>query len=58
MEQHRIMELILGKDFWYQNKDPHFWASNGLVYMKELTVEEFLNTSRTLEDSIEGSLLD
>ena len=52
------MELILGKDFWYQNEDPHFRATHGLVYMKELTVEEFLNTARTLEESIEGSLLD
>ena len=52
------MELILGKDFWYQNKDPYFRATHDLVYMKELTVEEFLNTARTLEDSIERSLLD
>ena len=58
VEQHRTMELILGKDFWYQNEDPHFRATHGLVYMKELTVEEFLNTARTLEESIEGSLLD
>jgi len=26
--------------------------------MKKLTVEEFLNTARTLEESIEGFLLD
>jgi len=57
VEQHRTMELILGKDFWYQNKDPHFRATHGLVYLKELTVENFLNTARTLEESIEGSLV-
>jgi glucosamine-6-phosphate deaminase len=57
VEQHRTMELILGKDFWYQNKDPHFRATHGLVYLKELTVEEFLNTARSLEESIEGSLI-
>ena len=28
-----------------------------LVFLKELTVEDFLNTSRTLEESIEGSLV-
>jgi len=56
VDQHRIMELILGKDFWYQNNDPHFRATHGLVYLKELTVEELLNTARTLEKSIEGSL--
>ena len=57
VEQHRTMELILGKDFWYQNEDPHFRATHGLVYLKELTVENFLNTARTLEESIEGSLI-
>jgi glucosamine-6-phosphate deaminase len=57
VDQHRTMELILGKDFWYQNKDPHFRATHGLVYLKELTVEEFLNTARTLEESIEGSII-
>ncbi|SUZ55134.1 uncharacterized protein METZ01_LOCUS7988 [marine metagenome] len=57
VDQHRIMELILGKDFWYQNNDPHFRATHGLVYMKELTLEDFLNTARTLEESIEGSLI-
>ena len=57
VEQHRTMELILGKDFWYQNEDPHFRATHGLVFLKELTVEDFLNTARTLEESIEGSLI-
>ncbi|MDP6877580.1 MAG: glucosamine-6-phosphate isomerase, partial [Candidatus Marinimicrobia bacterium] len=57
VNQHRTMELILGKDFWYQNKDPHFRATHGLVYLKELTVEEFLNTARVLEESIEGSII-
>jgi glucosamine-6-phosphate deaminase len=57
VKQHRTMELILGKDFWYQNKDPHFRATHGLVYLKELTVEEFLNTARVLEESIEGSII-
>ena len=57
VEQHRTMELVLGKDFWYQNKDPHLRATHGLVYLKELTVEEFLNTARSLEKSIEGSLI-
>ena len=28
-----------------------------LVFLKELTVEDFLNTARTLEESIEGSLI-
>jgi len=57
VNQHRTMELVLGKDFWYQNKDPHFRATHGLVYLKQMTVEEFLNTARTLEESIEGSLI-
>ena len=51
------MELILGKDFWYQHKDPHFRATHGLVYLKEITVDQFLNTAQSLEESIEGSII-
>ena len=57
VNQHRTMELILGKDFWYQHKDPHFRATHGLVYLKELTVEQFLKTAQSLEESIEGSII-
>ena len=54
VEQHAMMELALGKDFWYQNEHPHLRATHGLVYLKEMTVDNFLNQARSLEESVEG----
>ncbi|HIN25853.1 MAG TPA: glucosamine-6-phosphate isomerase, partial [Candidatus Marinimicrobia bacterium] len=43
VEQHATMELALGKDFWYQNEHPHLRATHGLVFLKEMTVDDFLS---------------
>ncbi len=56
VEQHKQMELVLGKDFWYQNKHPRLRATHGLVFLKELTVKQFLNEARRLEKSMEGQI--
>ena len=54
VEQHATMELALGKDFWYQNEHPHLRATHGLVFLKEMTVDDFLSRARSLEESVEG----
>jgi len=54
VEQHATMELALGKDFWYQNEHPHLRATHGLVFLKEMTVADFLSQARSLEESVEG----
>ena len=54
VEQHSTMELVLGKDFWYQNEHPHFRATHGLVFLKEMSVADFLSRARALEESVEG----
>tara|TARA_B100000686_G_C16804618_1_gene989001 strand:+ start:8302 stop:10632 length:2331 start_codon:yes stop_codon:yes gene_type:complete len=56
VEQHGLMELVLGRDFWYQNHHPRIRATHGLVFLKELTINKFLNQARTLETSMEGNL--
>jgi len=56
VEQHQLMQLILGRDFWYQHDHPRIRATHGLVFLKELTVEQFLGQARSLASSIEGSL--
>ena len=55
-EQHKIMELVLGRDFWYQNEHPRLRATHGLVYLREMAVDQFLNEARRLEKSIEGGI--
>ena len=57
VEQHQDLQLMLGRDYWYQNKNPHLRAVHGAVYLKEMDVETFLTVARKLEDSMEGSTL-
>ncbi|MCH8327593.1 MAG: glucosamine-6-phosphate isomerase, partial [Candidatus Marinimicrobia bacterium] len=52
--QYQELELLLGKDFWYQNPHPRLRAAHGAIYLKEMGVDEFLSMARTLEKSMEG----
>jgi glucosamine-6-phosphate deaminase len=56
VEQHELMQLVLGRDFWYQNNHPRLRATHGLVFMKEMTVEQFLKEAQRLEKSMEGQI--
>jgi len=53
-EQHKQIELLLGKNFFYQNESPLLRATHGMVYHRELNVEEFLEEAFKLEKSVEG----
>ena len=55
VEQHQDLQLLLGRDYWYQNKNPHLRAVHGAVYLKEMDVKTFLTVARELEASIEGA---
>ena len=57
VEQHKELQLLLGRDYWYQNKNPHLRAVHGTVYLKEMNVSEFLDVARKLEDHMEGHVL-
>lgn len=54
VEQFKRVQLILGKDFFYDNESPKIRATHGMIYYKEMKVEEFLKYARELEKSIEG----
>ena len=56
VEQHKLMELVLGRDFWYQNEHPRLRATHGLVFLKEMNVDQFLKEARCLEKSMEGQI--
>ena len=51
------VQLILGKDFFYQSDDPLLRSAHGLVFLKEMTADEFLKQARELEKSAEGDIL-
>ena len=41
-KQYKDIQLILGKDFFYENAHPLVRATHGLLFLKEMTVAEFL----------------
>lgn len=54
-EQHKQIQLLLGKDFFYQNESPLLRATHGMVFHRELNVEQFLEEAFKLEKSVVGS---
>ncbi|MFO7874214.1 MAG: hypothetical protein R6U62_07010, partial [Bacteroidales bacterium] len=56
VDQLQDMQILLGKNYFYQNEHPKIRASHGLIYLKEMTVDEFLSTARKLQKSMEGMI--
>lgn len=54
VEQLKDLQLLLGKDFFYQNESPKVRASHGLLFFKEMNVQNFIAHARDLEKSMEG----
>lgn len=54
VEQLKQIQLLLGKNFFYQHEKPLVRATHGLVYMRELTVDQFIRQADELEKSMEG----
>ncbi len=54
VEQLKDIQLILGKDFFYQNESPRIRTTHGLLFFREMTVKEFLAQARELEKTMEG----
>ena len=57
VEQHQNLQLILGRDYWYQNENQHLRATHGAIFLKEMDVTTFLSVARKLEEAMEGSSL-
>ena len=57
VEQHKELQLLLGRDYWYQNDNPHLRAVHGTVYLKEMNADEFLSVARKLEEHMEAPVL-
>jgi glucosamine-6-phosphate deaminase len=54
VEQLKWIQLMLGKNYFYENPHPRVRAAHGLVFFKEMKVSEFLGQARELEKSMEG----
>ena len=57
VEQFKQVQLILGKDFFYENESPKIRGTHGMVYYREMLTDEFLKHARELEKSVEGEAL-
>jgi glucosamine-6-phosphate deaminase len=57
VDQFNRIQLILGKDFFYENASPKIRSTHGMIYYKEMKTDEFLMHARALEKSMEGDLL-
>ena len=53
-EQHKQIQFLLGKNFFYENSSPLLRATHGMVYLRELSVEQFLEEASKLGKSMEG----
>lgn len=53
VRQYQYMKTILGRDFFYQNKDSRIRSARGLVYLRIMDLEEFYQRSRDLKKSTE-----
>jgi glucosamine-6-phosphate deaminase len=54
IDQMKRIELLLGKNYFYENPSPWLRASHGLIFFKRMDVNTFLNQARELEKSMEG----
>lgn len=50
------VQLLLGKNYFYQHDTAKVRSSHGLIFFREMNVEEFLKEARELEKSTEGML--
>jgi glucosamine-6-phosphate deaminase len=47
------VQLILGKDFFYENAHPLIRATHGLIFLKEMNVEGFVALAESMKSIME-----
>jgi glucosamine-6-phosphate deaminase len=57
VQQLKQVQLLLGKNYFYQNELPLLRATHGLLYIKQLTADEFISMSADLEKVMEGIII-
>ncbi len=57
VDQLKTIQLLLGKNYFYQHDSPRVRTTHGLLFFKEMNLEEFLTHARELEKSMEGVVL-
>ncbi|MCK4880288.1 MAG: 6-phosphogluconolactonase [Bacteroidales bacterium] len=57
VEQLKQIQLLVGKNTFYQSESPRVRSTHGLLFFKEMKLDEFLTHARALEKSMEGVVL-
>ena len=52
VKQYKDIQLILGKDFFYENAHPLIRATHGLLFLKEMTAEAFVGLAKEMAESV------
>ena len=47
-----IIQLVLGKNFFYENAHPLVRATHGLIFLKQMTVSEFLALAEEMKKKV------
>ncbi|WP_367328668.1 hypothetical protein, partial [Lentimicrobium sp.] len=55
VKQLKQIQLLLGKNFFYENNNALIRATHGLLYIKEMNVNEFTGIARSLKKLSEGT---
>ena len=58
VRQLKQVQLVLGKDFFYENDLPLVRATHGLIYIKEMNVNQLIDMARELKKLTEGISLE
>lgn len=53
VKQYKDIQLILGKDFFYENAHPLIRATHGLIFLKEMNVKEFVDLAERMKSMME-----
>ncbi|MBW6490753.1 MAG: hypothetical protein K0B15_06100 [Lentimicrobium sp.] len=55
VKQLKNIQLVLGKNYFYENDKALLRATHGLLYLKEMNVEQFVTIADVLRERLEGT---
>ena len=52
VKQYKDIQLILGKNYFYENAHPLIRATHGLIFLKEMKVGEFIDFAEVMKEKV------
>lgn len=52
VKQYKDIQLVLGKNYFYENAHPLIRATHGLLFLKEMRVKEFLTFAEEMKEKV------